>query len=473
MARIEQFPKTQERKPPVDFSVEQGLLGAILSEERLLEAVIDAVKPEMFFDPVHAEAFRKAVEFYTAGQKPTPFLVGRSFGPDPLPIQGAPNPSGYFGSLAMGRTVADATTAKAYAEILSDLWRRRMLIALAEPLIAEAYNVASEQSATQICESVEADVYAIRQTTPAERRAGDIGSAFGEVLSMANEARMNGGTLCGIGTGIGGLDAALGGLRPGTLLIIAGRPGMGKSALGVSIAYNVAASGKHVAFASLEMSSAELATRVLARVAQLDTSSIMRGDLTEDQFRAMHDTAAKLKQLPLSIDDTGGLSVGQLAGRALRMKRQGKLDLLVVDYLQLMRGSARRSNENRVQEVTEITNGLKALAKELEVPVVALSQLSRNVENRENKRPQLSDLRESGSIEQDADAVMFVFREEYYLAREQPSVDDAKFFEWQAAFRACEGRAEIIVAKNRQGATSTVNLAYHAPTTTFYDAPSP
>jgi replicative DNA helicase len=275
----------------------------------------------------------------------------------------------------------------------------------------------------------------------------------------------------------------MGGLQPSDLIILAGRPGMGKTALATNVAYNVAKawSGEHradghmatvdggiVGFFSLEMSAEQLATRIISEQTGIPSNKIRRGSIDEADFERIKDVSIELQNLPFYVDETGGLSIGQLAARARRLKRQRGLDLLVIDYIQLLQGTSRRSSENRVQEITEITTRLKALAKELNVPILALSQLSRQVEGREDKRPQLSDLRESGSIEQDADVVLFVFREEYYHQMRKPSEGSReKFAEWLSEGERVEGKAEVIIGKQRHGPTGTVELQFDAAVTRF------
>jgi replicative DNA helicase len=299
---------------------------------------------------------------------------------------------------------------------------------------------------------------------------------------MAARAYQREGKLSGLATGLTDLDTKMGGLQSSDLIIIAGRPGMGKTALATNIAYNVARAwrgevradghidtmnGGIVGFFSLEMSAEQLATRIIAEQTGIPSSTIRRGGIHELDFEKIKDVAIELQHLPFFIDETGGLTVAQLAARARRLKRQKGLDLVVIDYIQLLQGSTRRALEGRVQEVTEITTSLKALAKELNVPVLALSQLSRQVENREDKRPQLSDLRESGSIEQDADVVMFVFREEYYLSNKEPRPGTDEYTKWQLEMAAVHGKAEIIIGKQRHGPTGTVNLQFEAAVTRF------
>ena len=297
-------------------------------------------------------------------------------------------------------------------------------------------------------------------------------------VDMAAKAFQRDGKLSGIATGLRDLDIKMGGLQPSDLVIIAGRPGMGKTALATNIAYNVAkahraevqadgtmksVNGGIVGFFSCEMSAEQLATRILAEQTSIASSTIRRGGITETDFEKIRDYSIELQSLPLYVDETGGLSISQLTARARRLKRQKGLDLIVVDYIQLLQGSGKRGNDNRVQEVTEITTSLKALAKELNVPVIALSQLSRQVESRDDKRPQLSDLRESGSIEQDADVVMFVFREEYYLANKEPRIGTPEYEKWQLDMSLVHGKAEVIIGKQRHGPTGTVELSVRGP----------
>jgi replicative DNA helicase len=300
---------------------------------------------------------------------------------------------------------------------------------------------------------------------------------------MAAHAYQRDGRLSGLATGLTDLDAKMGGLQPSDLVILAGRPGMGKTALATNIAYNVAKAwsgrvradghmetlnGGIVGFFSLEMSAEQLATRIIAEQTKIPSNKIRRGAITEADFERIKDVSIELQNLPYYVDETGGLAVAQLAARARRLKRQRGLDLLVIDYLQLLMGSSRRAAEGRVQEITEITTSLKALAKELNVPILALSQLSRQVESRDDKRPQLSDLRESGSIEQDADVVMFVFREEYYHQMRKPSeANKEKFADWMAEGERVLGKAELIIGKQRHGPTGTVELHFDAAVTRF------
>jgi replicative DNA helicase len=295
---------------------------------------------------------------------------------------------------------------------------------------------------------------------------------------------MRDGHLSGLATGMRDLDRRMGGLQASDLIIIAGRPGMGKTSLATNIAFNIAemyvpaqqadgsfkaANGGVVGFFSLEMSSEQLATRIISEQTEISSSKIRRGEISEMDFEKLVACSQTMQKIPLFIDQTGGISIAQLSARARRLKRQRGLDLIVIDYIQLMQGSSAKASQNRVQEITEITTGLKALAKELSVPIIALSQLSRQVESREDKRPQLSDLRESGSIEQDADVVIFVYREEYYLKNREPKPGTDEYIKWEHEMNEMRGKAEVIVAKQRHGPTGSVSLAFHGEFTRFSD----
>jgi replicative DNA helicase len=299
---------------------------------------------------------------------------------------------------------------------------------------------------------------------------------------MAAKAYERDGSLSGVATGLTDLDRYMGGLQNSDLVILAGRPGMGKTALATNIAFNiarayrgetrpdgttVAADGGMVGFFSLEMSAEQLATRIIAEQSGVPSYKIRRGDITESDFQQVAEAVREMQSIPFFIDQTGGISIAQLTARARRLKRQRGLDLIVVDYLQLLAGSRTARNDNRVQELTEITTGLKALAKELNVPIMALSQLSRQVEQRDDKRPQLSDLRESGSIEQDADVVLFVFREEYYLKNKEPRPGTEEHIAWMNEMERAHGRAEVIIGKQRHGPTGTIELQFEAELTRF------
>ncbi|MGI8525719.1 MAG: replicative DNA helicase, partial [Pseudolabrys sp.] len=349
-------------------------------------------------------------------------------------------------------------------------------------VVHTAYDAPVDLPAKDQIELAERYLFELAETGKTNSGFQKFTTALKNAIDMAAAAFQRDGHLSGLATGLKDLDSKMGGLQKSDLIILAGRPGMGKTALATNIAYNVAkaweggvradghyetTNGGVVGFFSLEMSNEQLATRILSEQTEISSSRIRRGDIQDKDFEKLVNKVTEIQHLPLLIDDTGGLTIAQLATRARRIKRQRGLDLLVVDYLQLLQGSTRRSSENRVQEITEITTKLKALAKELNVPILALSQLSRQVENRDDKKPQLSDLRESGSIEQDADVVLFVFREEYYLGTKEPRVGSDEHAKWRIEMGAAHGKAEVIIGKQRHGPTGPVPLQFDAEFTRF------
>jgi replicative DNA helicase len=363
--------------------------------------------------------------------------------------------------------------------MIYDLAIRRELIGLGTEISAKARDVqVASEPKDQIVEAEQA-LYKLGEQGKSDSGFQSFLKAVTDAVNVANAAYQRDGGLAGVSTGLLDMDKKLGGLHPSDLLILAGRPSMGKTSLATNIAFNVAKAYKRglrhdgtqgavdggvVGFFSLEMSAEQLASRILAEASEISSHKIRQGDMTEAEFRRFVEAAKALESCPLFIDDTPSIPISQLAARARRLKRTHGLDLLIIDYLQLARGTA----DNRVQEIAEISMGLKAIAKELNIPVIALSQLSRQVESREDKRPQLSDLRESGSIEQDADVVMFVFREEYYKEREKPGDHELdKMAEWQEAMSRLHGKAEVIIGKQRHGPIGTVELSFESEFTRF------
>ena len=368
-----------------------------------------------------------------------------------------------------------------YADMIYDLAIRRELIDVGNEIAAKAARVEVQSEPKEQIVEAEQKLYALAEQGQTEQGFQSFLTAVTDAVKVANAAYQREGGLAGVSTGLIDMDKKLGGLHRSDLLILAGRPSMGKTSLATNVAFNIAraykkgitSSGEEgavdggvVGFFSLEMSAEQLASRILSEVAEIPSNQIRRGDFTEGEFRRIVDAAKELEAAPLFIDDTPALPISQLAARARRLKRTHGLDALFVDYLQLVRGTGR--SENRVNEISEITMGLKAIAKELDIPVVALSQLSRQVENREDKRPQLSDLRESGSIEQDADVVMFVFREEYYKEREKPGDHELdKMAIWQDEMERLHGKAEVVIGKQRHGPIGTVELSFEGQFTRF------
>src|SRR5205085_9420069 len=385
------------------------------------------------------------------------------------------------------RLAAEATTiinAADYGRTVYDLAIRRDLIQIGEDMVNVAFDAPVDFAPREQIEEAERRLYDLAEIGRYGGGFQKFETALTTAVDMAARAYQREGRLSGLASGLRDLDSRMGGLQASDLIIVAGRPGMGKTALATNIAYNVArgwrgevrsdgrietVNGGIVGFFSLEMSAEQLATRIIAEQSGIPSSMIRRGGINERDFEKIKDVAIDLQHLPFYIDETGGLTVAQLAARARRLKRQKGMDLIVIDYIQLLQGSSRRSQDSRVQEVTEITTSLKALAKELNVPIIALSQLSRQVENRDDKRPQLSDLRESGSIEQDADVVMFVFREEYYLSNKEPRPGTPEYEKWQLEMSVVHGMAEVIIGKQRHGPCGTVKLQFEANVTRFAD----
>ena len=467
------------RLAPHNVEAEQALLGAVLVNNEAFYRVSDFLAPEHFYEPMHREIYEVSGKIIRAGKTATPITV-KTFLPDNL-IADVTMPQ------YLARLAAEATTvinAADYGQSIYDLAIRRNLILIGEEMTSTAYNSDVEETAQKQIEEAEKQLFDLAEKGRYDGGFLPFNDALKAAITMAGEAYSRDGRLSGIATGLHDLDQRMGGLQKSDLVIIAGRPGMAKTSLATTIGFNVAQAWKYevqpdghrkttdggqVGFFSLEMSAEQLATRVLSAESEISSSDIRRGNIHESQFAKLVDAANVMTQIPLYIDDTGGLAVSQLAARARRLKRQKGLDLIIIDYVQLLSGSSRRANENRVQEMTEITTNLKALAKELDVPIIALSQLSRQVEQRDDKRPQLSDLRESGSIEQDADVVLFIYREEYYLKNKEPREGTPEHLAWMEEMDKVHGRAELIVGKQRHGPTGTVQVQFTANLTKFSD----
>jgi replicative DNA helicase len=473
---------TPYRVAPHNIELEQALLGAILVNNEAFYRVSDFLEPRHFFEPVHQKLYEIAGSLIRVGKTATPVTL-KTFLPADLDV------AGLTGSQYLARLAAEATTvinAADYGRSIYDLAIRRSLILIGEEVVNAAYDAPVDEKPQDQIEQAERNLYALAETGRYDGGFQRFEQALTAAVQMAANAFQRDGKLSGLATGLRDLDRTMGGLQPSDLIILAGRPGMGKSSLATNIGYNIARAwesagvradgqmassltGGIVGFFSLEMSAEQLATRMLAEQTQIASYKLRRGEISPSDFDRIADASREMERIPFYIDETGGLSIAQLAARARRLKRQRGLDLLIIDYIQLLQGSSRRAQEGRVQEVTEITTSLKALAKELNIPVLALSQLSRAVEARDDKRPQLSDLRESGSIEQDADVVMFVFREEYYIRNKEPQVGTDEHIKWQAEMERVHGRAEVIIGKQRHGPTGTVQLQFKAEVTRFAD----
>ena len=475
------------RIAPYNNDAEQALLGALLISNAAYSRVSEFLLPEHFGSAVHVRIYAAIGKLIERGQIANPVTLKNLFDQDGAlaEVGGAQ----YLAVLA-GAAVT-IINAEDYGRNIHDLYLRRQLIALGEDVVNDAFRQDLDDRATEQIERAEKKLFDLATAGQSEGGFRIFSAALSSAIGSAEAAFKKSGKTVGVATGFVDLDSKLGGLHPSDLVILAGRPSMGKTALATNIAFNavrayrpavapdgrtVAEDGAVIGFFSLEMSAEQLATRILAEESGVSSDRIRRGDVSREDFDRFLQASHQLQTLKLFIDDTPALSVSALRTRARRLMRQQGLGLVVVDYLQLLRPSVQvRSLENRVQEISDISRGLKALAKELNVPVLALSQLSRAVESREDKRPMLADLRESGSIEQDADVVMFIFREEYYLSRGQPlrrpDETDEKYNDryerWQNRYNEVYGTAEILIAKQRHGPIGTVRLHFEAETTKF------
>ena len=473
------FPEKEEvtselaHTPPANLEAEQALLGALLHHNGAYEHLGEYLKPEHFADATNGRIYAAIGRLLERGQIADPITLRDFFARDKT--LGDVGGTEYLAHLAT--CVISLGNTQTYGRIIHELALRRSLIDLGAQVVQDALAPASEDvSPQEQIERAEQRLYDLATTGQSDKGFVPFSGALTEAIQSAHAAKTRQSKIVGVTTGLDDLDKQLGGLHPSDLIILAGRPSMGKTALATNIAFNAAlaqiddpeaGSGASVAFFSLEMSAEQLAGRLLAQESNVPSDHIRRGHITESDFPRFRMVAERCASLPLYIDDTPALSISAVRTRARRLKRKHGLGLVVIDYLQLLQGSS-GGKEGRVQEVSEITRGLKALAKELHVPVIALSQLSRAVEQRDDKRPQLSDLRESGSIEQDADVVMFVYREEYYLARQEPS-DHAsdKHQQWEKSMEDAHNVAEAIISKQRHGPIGTVRLYFDSSLTRF------
>lgn len=469
-------PRETAKTLPHSIEAEQDLLGALLYDPALLERLPDQIRDHHFYEPLHQRLFSEIADSVTAGRSVSTALMTAHFATDPglIDFGGEAYLPGLVTRAPPHRVAIDS------AKAVIDLAIRRDLIRVGNELARDATD--TDRRAVDHLSAAESVLFALAEAGEQAKTVATFAEALDGAMAMAEAAFKADGKLTGLSTGLHDLDQKLGGLHPSDLLILAGRPAMGKSALAANIAFHAARSyrfvedldapdgrrtvdGGRVFFPSLEMSKEQLALRIIADVSGISNDRIRKGDIDAADFRRMSDCAAELRQIPLHIDETGGLHIAKLCARARRQHRKTGIDLIVVDYLQLI--TTDNKGGNRVQEVSLITGALKALAKELNVPIIALSQLSRQVEQREDKRPKLSDLRESGSIEQDADCVMFVFREAYYLEQSEPREGTEEHLKWIEEMERLKHQAEVIIGKQRHGPIGTVRLSFNGETTSF------
>jgi replicative DNA helicase len=485
----EPAPEAGTQTLPQNVEAEAALLGALMIDNRLVEDVQLKLKPHHFFEPLHGRIYEAILRLTDRNMIANPVTLRPMFEADEAMKQiGGPS---YLAQLS--GSGAAVIGARDFAAQIYDLALLRALVSVGRDLVECALDTSEDVAPLEQIERAETELYKVAEEGGAEGKAKSFGDASKEALQMAERALNSGGHLSGITTGLEALNSKVGGMHHSDLIIIAGRPGMGKSSLATNIAFAAAqrflrdaedgiepekSAGAPVALFSLEMSADQLATRILAEQSNISSENLRMGRISQQEFRQLARAAAELQSLPFYIDDTPGLTIAALRTRARRLKRQKGIGMVIVDYLQLLQGTGKSGgDQNRVQEISEISRGLKQLAKELNVPVLGLSQLSRAVEQREDKRPQLSDLRESGSIEQDADIVLFIYREDYYLKAVEPDfpmpdeIDkQAKYQSWKEKYDPVAGRAEIIVAKQRHGSTGIVRVRFDGRTTKFSDA---
>lgn len=453
-----------DKQLPANVQAEQMLLGAIMLNSDLLGQVGEFLRAEHFFEPFHQKIYNSIEILSEKGLSATTVSLTSML--DKEPAFKAIGGTEYLVRLTtMAMVVINPYD---YGKIVYELAIKRNLIKIGEDIVNDAYNSSLQYGASEQLENAENKLYTLASDGMNERTFISMKDSVAESIASINRAMKTTDHISGISTGLADLDNKLSGFHNSDLVIIAGRPSMGKTAFAINFAINsckalTRRSGageppKSVAFFSLEMSAEQLASRLLSMITKIDSNALRNGKINEEHYNDLRKAAAELSDMPIFIDDTPALSISALRTRARKLKRKNNLGIIFVDYLQLLRGSA--GSESRVLEISEITQGLKAIAKELNVPVIALSQLSRAVEQREDKRPMLSDLRESGSIEQDADVVMFLFREEYYLARKEPPPSDPKYLEWQEKLDKVHNIAEVIIAKHRNGAVGNVQVYY-------------
>ena len=463
------------RHVPYDIEVEQALLGAILVDNQAIERVASILKAEDFYDPLHQRLYEVMTSSADrGGMVLTPLTLHAAMKADP----GLMEVGGHAYLAGLVQAAPAMPNVRDYARILHDLGVRRTLIRIGEDIVNTAYEAPHDKPPKAQIEEAEKALYQVSESSKYGAGPIDFAESLRRTVELAEKAQARGGRISGLITGFSDIDSLLGGLQPSDLIIVAGRPGMGKTSLATNMAFHTARAyvqdmeagaevprGAPVLFFSLEMAAQQLSARILSEQTEIEMWKIRNGKFSEHEWEKFVLSMQDLSTLPLYIDDTGGISIAQIAARARRMKREKNIGCVMIDHIQLVAGSGRP--ENRVQEITEISKGLKVLAKDLDVPVIALSQLSRGVDARDDKRPVLSDLRESGSIEQDADVVMFVYREEYYLKSREPDPSTPDHAKWLEKCERAHRRAEVLVEKHRHGATNKIDLFFDDRFTRF------
>ena len=468
MENLKINPIGQGKKLPSNLEAEQALIGSVLVNNDIIDEVSTIINAKEFYDPMHSKIYSLIESLHNKGMIANPITLKNSFEND----AGLTEIGGTEYLVKLTRFSSSVKQSIDYAKIIHEKFVKRELVQISQNLSDEAINETDDKTGESIIQDTEKSLFDLAERGTFQQSFLKFNQALDQTIEMATNAMKSDQGIVGIPTGLVDLDERLGGLHKSDLVIIAGRPSMGKTALATNIAYHASKKlfdenkKSSVAFFSLEMSSEQLSTRILSEQARIKSNDIRRGKVTEDEFNRLIETSRNIHELPLYIDETPAITIATLSNRARRIKRLFGLDLIVVDYIQLMSAGNRRQ-EGRVQEISEITQGLKALAKELSVPVLALSQLSRAVEQRDDKKPQLADLRESGSIEQDADVVMFVFREAYYLERKEPKLGTIEHAEWQSKMNEILGSADIIIGKQRHGPTGNVKVEFEGIYTRF------
>ncbi len=469
MEKIKLTNNNLDKKQPSNLEAEQALLGSILVNNDIIDEVSTIINSTSFYDPAHTKIYEVIEILNNKGMIANPITLKNYFEKDDMLNE----VGGTEYLVKLTRFSSSTKQAIDYAKVIHEMYLRRELVLISDNLSSETLN-SKGQTAEKIIEGTEKSLFDLAERGSFSQSFLKFNQALDQTIEMATLAMKNDKGIVGVPTGLTDLDEKLGGLHKSDLVILAGRPSMGKTALATNIAYHAAQNimsrqdKSSVAFFSLEMSSEQLSTRILSEQARIKSDDIRRGKVTEEEINRYIETSRNIYNLPLFIDETPAITIATLSNRARRIKRLFGVSLVVVDYIQLMRSTSNRT-DNRVQEISEITQGLKALAKELNVPILALSQLSRAVEQRDDKQPQLADLRESGSIEQDADVVMFVYREAYYLERKQPKLGSIEHAEWQSKMNDVNGLADIILGKQRHGPTGTIKVEFEGIYTKFKD----